>query len=79
MRHRAAVAGTARPQPREPTFGHGLHHCLGAPLARTEATIALRLLLQHHPHLTFATTPTTLAWRTSTLLRGLPELPVRLG
>ncbi|WP_328506640.1 cytochrome P450 family protein [Streptomyces sp. NBC_00391] len=60
-------------------FGHGLHHCLGAPLARTEATIALRLLLQHHPHLTLATTPSALTWRTSTLLRGLPELPVRLG
>ncbi|WP_371578672.1 cytochrome P450 [Streptomyces sp. NBC_01314] len=60
-------------------FGHGLHHCLGAPLARTEATIALRLLIQHHPHLTLATTPDHLTWRTSTLLRGLPELPVRLG
>ncbi|WP_327344585.1 cytochrome P450 [Streptomyces europaeiscabiei] len=60
-------------------FGHGLHHCLGAPLARTEATVALRLLLQHRPHLALATTPDTLTWRTSSLLRGLPELPVRLG
>ncbi|MER6157826.1 cytochrome P450 [Streptomyces sp. NPDC001868] len=60
-------------------FGHGLHHCLGAPLARTEATIALRLLLRHHPNLTLAPTPTPLTWRTSTLLRGLPELPVHLG
>ncbi|MGW0845537.1 cytochrome P450 family protein [Streptomyces sp. NPDC002787] len=60
-------------------FGHGLHHCLGAPLARTEAAIALRLLLQHHPDLTLAPTPTPLTWRTSPLLRGLPELPVRLG
>ncbi|KFG01948.1 cytochrome P450 [Streptomyces scabiei] len=60
-------------------FGHGLHHCLGAPLARTEATVALRLLLRHRPHLALATTPDTLTWRTSTLLRGLPELPVRLG
>ncbi|WP_216591739.1 cytochrome P450 family protein [Streptomyces brasiliscabiei] len=60
-------------------FGHGLHHCLGAPLARTEATIALRLLLRRHPRLTLATAPADLTWRTGALLRGLPELPVRLG
>lgn len=60
-------------------FGHGLHHCLGAPLARAEAAIALRLLLDRYPSLAFATDPTTLTWRTSTLLRGLRELPLRLG
>ncbi|MBA2813518.1 cytochrome P450 [Streptomyces sp. KM273126] len=58
-------------------FGHGLHHCLGAPLARVEATVALRLLLAHRPTLRLATDPTALAWRTSTLLRGLTALPVR--
>ncbi|MFI1728385.1 cytochrome P450 [Streptomyces acidicola] len=58
-------------------FGHGLHHCLGAPLARVEATVALRLLLAHRPTLTLATDPTALTWRTSTLLRGLTALPVR--
>ena len=60
-------------------FGHGLHHCLGAPLARTEAAIAVRLLLHHCPDLTLAADPATLTWRTSTLLRGLSELPVRIG
>jgi len=60
-------------------FGHGTHHCLGAPLARTEAVIALRLLLEHRPDLAFASDPTQLPWRTSTLLRGLTELPLRLG
>ncbi|GAB2470374.1 cytochrome P450 family protein [Streptomyces incanus] len=60
-------------------FGHGPHHCLGAPLARAEATIALRLLLDRYSSLTFATDPTDLVWRTSTLLRGLKELPLRLG
>ncbi len=60
-------------------FGHGLHHCLGAPLARLEAETAVRLLLAHRPFLTLATEPATLTWRTSTLLRGLAELPVRLG
>ncbi|GGZ42223.1 cytochrome P450 family protein [Streptomyces bluensis] len=60
-------------------FGHGLHHCLGAPLARVEAAVALRLLLSHRPTLTLATDPTALTWRTSTLLRGLTALPVRFG
>ncbi|NEB00967.1 cytochrome P450 [Streptomyces sp. SID13726] len=60
-------------------FGHGLHHCLGAPLARVEAAVALRVLLRHRPALAFATDPTTLTWRTSTLLRGLAELPLRFG
>ncbi|MGW8744036.1 cytochrome P450 family protein [Streptomyces sp. NPDC055794] len=60
-------------------FGHGLHHCLGAPLARMEATVAVRLLPQRYPTLAFATDPATLTWRTSTLLRGLAELPLRLG
>jgi len=60
-------------------FGHGVHHCLGAPLARAEATVALRLLLARHPALALAAGPAGLTWRTSTLLRGLTALPVRLG
>ncbi|MFF0509527.1 cytochrome P450 [Streptomyces sp. NPDC004250] len=60
-------------------FGHGLHHCLGAPLARVEAAVAVRLLLERYTALAFATDPATLTWRTSTLLRGLAELPLRLG
>ena len=60
-------------------FGHGLHHCLGAPLARTEAAIALRRLLAARPQLAFATDPAALTWRSSTLLRGLVELPLCLG
>ncbi|WP_329289759.1 cytochrome P450 [Streptomyces pseudovenezuelae] len=60
-------------------FGHGPHHCLGAPLARAEAAVALRLLLRHRTVLAFATDPGTLTWRSSTLLRGLAALPLRLG
>ncbi|MFF7052811.1 cytochrome P450 [Streptomyces griseorubiginosus] len=60
-------------------FGHGLHHCLGAPLARSETAVAVSLLLRHRPALAFATDPGTLTWRSSTLLRGLVELPLRFG
>ncbi|WP_405870905.1 cytochrome P450 [Streptomyces sp. NBC_00005] len=60
-------------------FGHGLHHCLGAPLARAEATTALRLLIKERRAMAFATDPAQLTWRTSTLLRGLAELPVSFG
>lgn len=60
-------------------FGHGLHHCLGAPLARAEAEIAVHQLLAHHPTLAFATDPAALTWRTSTLLRGLAQLPLKCG
>jgi cytochrome P450 len=60
-------------------FGHGPHHCLGAPLARAEAAVALRVLLRHRPALGLATDPAALTWRSSTLLRGPAELPLRFG
>ncbi|GAA3088901.1 cytochrome P450 [Streptomyces rectiviolaceus] len=56
-------------------FGHGLHHCLGAPLARLEAALALRILLDRFPRLAFDGDGTP-QWRTS-LMRSLQELPVR--
>ncbi|GHF13605.1 hypothetical protein GCM10018789_49650 [Streptomyces werraensis] len=58
---------------------HGVHHCLGAPLARAEAAVALRLLLERHPGLALDAGPESLTWRAGTLLRGLTALPVRLG
>ncbi|WP_327321437.1 cytochrome P450 [Streptomyces sp. NBC_01210] len=57
------------------SFGHGIHHCLGAPLARLEAAIAVRTLLEHLPHLAPADPSTPPEWRPS-LLRGLHRLPV---
>ncbi|MFI5953684.1 cytochrome P450 [Cryptosporangium sp. NPDC051539] len=59
-------------------FGHGIHHCLGAPLARLEGEIAFRALLERFPGLTLDADPSELAWRPSTLIRGLESLPVRL-
>ena len=60
-------------------FGHGIHHCLGAPLARLEGEIAFRVLLDRFPGLVIAGDPEELTWRNSTLFRGLTRLPVRLG
>ncbi|MFI7123395.1 cytochrome P450 [Amycolatopsis sp. NPDC049868] len=59
-------------------FGHGIHHCVGAPLARLEAEIALRGLLERFPALGLDAEPETLRWRESTLVHGLETLPVRL-
>jgi cytochrome P450 len=59
-------------------FGHGIHYCLGAPLARLEAQIAFTALLDRFPGLRLAADPDELPWRPGTLLRGLYTLPVHL-
>lgn len=62
-------------------FGHGIHFCLGAPLARLEARIALGTLLQRFPALRLAVPDDALHWGhgDGIVLRGLSELPVVLG
>ncbi|GII59775.1 cytochrome P450 [Planotetraspora thailandica] len=59
-------------------FGHGIHYCLGAPLARLEAEIALGRLLDRFPALELGAERAGLEWRISTLIRGLHTLPVRV-
>ncbi|ONF74160.1 cytochrome P450 family protein [Amycolatopsis keratiniphila] len=59
-------------------FGHGIHYCVGAPLARLEAEIALRGLLGRFPVLGLDAEPEALRWRESTLVHGLETLPVLL-
>ncbi len=56
------------------TFGHGIHHCLGAPLARVEAQIAINSMLRRMPDIQLATDQ--LEWRDMLTLRGLKALPV---
>ncbi|MEU6965269.1 cytochrome P450 family protein [Streptomyces chrestomyceticus] len=58
------------------SFGHGPHHCLGAPLARLEARIAFQALLTRFPDLRPAAPPAELSWRHTRLMRGLTRLPV---
>ncbi|WP_280378627.1 cytochrome P450 family protein [Nocardia wallacei] len=67
----------ARPDHRHMAFGYGIHFCLGAALARMEATIALTRLLERLPHLSLDTDFDALTWRKSLLIRGLTALPVR--
>jgi cytochrome P450 len=60
-------------------FGHGIHYCVGAPLARLEAEIAFGALLRRFGSITLAVPPSELRWRPSSLIHGLERLPVRLG
>ncbi|MER6423336.1 cytochrome P450 [Streptomyces sp. NPDC001137] len=58
-------------------FGHGIHYCLGAPLARLQTATAVTELLARCPTLSLDAPPETLAWRSGLLIRGPRRLPVR--
>jgi cytochrome P450 len=58
-------------------FGRGgVHHCLGAPLARMEGQIAISALLRCFPNLRLAAASESLSWRRGVFLRGLERLPL---
>jgi cytochrome P450 len=57
-------------------FGHGHHFCIGQPLAKIQTEIALTRLLARYPHLRLTADPASLQWESSTLLRGVINLPV---
>ncbi|CAN5713701.1 cytochrome P450 [soil metagenome] len=67
----------ARDPNRHLAFGRGgVHHCLGAPLARMEGQTALNALLRRFPGARLAIAPETLRWRRGLFLRGLERLPL---
>jgi len=71
---------TREPRPHL-AFGHGIHFCLGAPLARVEGRIAFGALLARFPDVRLAVDRGRLRWThgDGLVLRGLETLPVRLG
>ncbi|MEU8706486.1 cytochrome P450 [Streptomyces sp. NPDC048565] len=60
------------------SFGHGIHRCVGAPLAKAEVGIALRVILARFPDIRLAVPVDQLEWRRTRLVRGLDSLPVLL-
>jgi cytochrome P450 len=58
------------------SFGSGIHHCLGAALARLEGQVALRTLARRFPAAELEDEPE--AWNGRIVLRGLDRLPVSL-
>ncbi|GAA1011671.1 MULTISPECIES: cytochrome P450 family protein [Streptomyces] len=58
-------------------YGHGIHYCLGAPLARLEGRTALATLFSRLPDLQLDAEPGDLRWRGGLIMRGLRTLPVR--
>lgn len=76
----AAVFDVLRTDRRDSlAFGHGVHRCLGAPLARLEATVALAELFGRFPDMALARPAHQLEPRGSFIVNGCRELPVLLG
>jgi cytochrome P450 len=68
----------ARQPNRHVAFGHGIHFCLGAPLARLEGQLAIRTLLQRTDALRLAIPQDAIRWRQGLVLRGVKTLPVNI-
>ncbi|HEY0497380.1 MAG TPA: cytochrome P450 [Kutzneria sp.] len=66
----------ARPVNPHVAFGHGIHHCIGAPLARLELRIGLGTLLRRLPGVQLAVEESDLTWLRGGLMRGLETLPL---
>lgn len=60
-------------------FGHGVHRCLGAELARMELATALPALARRFPELDLAVAPRELRHRQRSIVFGVERLPVRVG
>lgn len=72
----ADVLDITRSPNRHVSFGLGTHYCLGAPLARLEARVAIPALLRRFEHLELAVPVDELRWRPHIALRGVEALPL---
>lgn len=66
-----------RKENRHLAFGHGIHFCIGAPLARLEAKLAIAAILDRCPDLVLCSN--RLSWSDSLVLRGVQALPVAIS
>ncbi|HEX7426966.1 MAG TPA: cytochrome P450 [Mycobacterium sp.] len=71
------VLDIRRGAPGHLAFGHGVHHCLGAPLARMEMRIAFPALLRRFPNLALAENFEDVQFRSFHFIYGLKSLEVR--
>lgn len=74
--HDAAELDLRRQHNPHIAFGHGVHHCLGAQLARVELQVAIGTLLRRFPRLRLAVPADEVPWKTGLLVRGPVALPV---
>ncbi|MET9482759.1 cytochrome P450 [Streptomyces sp. NPDC006638] len=58
------------------SFGHGIHHCVGAQLARLEMRIALSTLVRRFPGLRLAVPESELPWKRNVVIHSLEALPI---
>ncbi|MEW9338399.1 cytochrome P450 [Streptomyces tanashiensis] len=59
-------------------LGHGLHYCLGAPLARLQIRVALEVITGSLPGLALSVPPEKLSWRRTFRSHALKQLPITL-
>ena len=69
---------TARAEARHLAFGHGIHFCLGAQLARLEAEVAINAMLRRFPDLRLATPNEMIPWRGGLFVHGPISMPAHL-
>jgi cytochrome P450 len=75
----AAELDVTRTDGRHLSFGHGIHYCVGAPLARLEGQVALGTLLRRLPGLRLVGSYADLRWTSGGIMHGPQALPVRLA